>query len=101
MEPQIRYVRSFDGTRLATATIGSGAPLLMMMPTGLGTIESLFAIPEWSRTAMTAAERFTFVTYDPRGQGLSDRIDDDLSLDTRRSTCSDAGSRGRPRSSTP
>lgn len=83
MDPQIRYVHSGDGTRLATATVGNGPPLLMMMPTGLGSIESLFGIPEWSQTVVAAAERFTFVTYDPRGQGLSDRDDADLSLDAR------------------
>jgi class 3 adenylate cyclase len=83
MDPQIRYVRSFDGTRLATISIGAGPPMLMTMPVGLGSIEQLFAIPEWRKSTETVAERFTFITYDPRGQGLSDRDDSDLSLEAR------------------
>lgn len=73
MEPEIRYVRSADGTRIATASVGSGPLLLMMTPTGLGGLESLFGIPAWEREVAALAERFRFVTYEPRGQGLSDR----------------------------
>jgi hypothetical protein len=31
MEPQIRYVKSADGTRVAYAAVGSGPPLIVML----------------------------------------------------------------------
>ncbi|MBI2724148.1 MAG: alpha/beta fold hydrolase, partial [Chloroflexi bacterium] len=83
MDPEIRYVRSADGTRIATAAMGSGPPLLMPMPNAIGTIEMSLAIPDWRASMERLAQRFTFITYDPRGQGLSDRDADDLSLESR------------------
>jgi pimeloyl-ACP methyl ester carboxylesterase len=81
--PKIRYVRAADGASLATATIGSGPPLLMLMPTGLGSIEATFATPDTQRGLSILAEHFTFITYDPRGQGLSEREISDYSLEAR------------------
>ncbi len=82
MEPQIRYVRSADGTKIATASLGAGTPLVMI-PATPGHIESYFSIPEVRATIDFFAERYRFVTYDPRGRGLSDRNVSDWSLDAR------------------
>jgi class 3 adenylate cyclase len=82
MEPQIRYVKSADGTKIATASLGSGTPLVMI-PATPGHIESYFSIPEVRATIDFFAERYRFVTYDPRGRGLSDRNVSDWSLDAR------------------
>jgi class 3 adenylate cyclase len=81
-EPQIRYVRSDDGTKIATASIGSGTPLLVVPGTS-GHIEAHFSLPEVRATVDFFAERYRFVTYDPRGRGLSDRNVSDWSLDAR------------------
>ncbi len=45
MDPQIRYVRSADGTRIATAALGEGTPLVMI-PATPGNLESYFSLPE-------------------------------------------------------
>ena len=82
MEPQIRYVRSADGTKITTASLGNGTPLVMI-PATPGHIESYFSIPEVRATLDFFAERYRFVTYDPRGRGLSDRDVRDWSLDAR------------------
>ena len=82
-EPEIRYVRSADGTTIATATVGSGPTLVMVPPFGLESIESSLALPEVRHAFDLLAQRFTFVTFDPRGQGLSSRDVADLSMDAR------------------
>jgi class 3 adenylate cyclase/pimeloyl-ACP methyl ester carboxylesterase len=82
MEPEIRYVRSANGTKIATASIGSGTPVLVVPGTS-GHIEAHFSLPEVRATVDFFAERYRFVTYDPRGRGLSDRNVSDWSLDAR------------------
>ena len=82
MEPQIRYVRSADGTKIATSSMGTGTPLVMI-PATPGHIESYFSVPDVRATIDFFAERYRFITYDPRGRGLSDRSVSDWSLDAR------------------
>jgi class 3 adenylate cyclase len=83
MEPQIRYVKSADGTTLATATLGSGPPLVFLSGTWTGTIESWWAIPDVRDWWEQLADRFKVVTFDLRGQGLSDRDVENFSLEAR------------------
>ena len=47
MQPQVRYVKSADGTRLAVSTLGEGRPLVIV-PAGTMTIsiEGLWEIPD-------------------------------------------------------
>jgi class 3 adenylate cyclase len=82
-EPQIRYVRSADGTKIATATLGSGPYVVMIPPIPLWSIEGEWSMPAQRTAIERMAARYTFVRYDPRGQGLSDREVDDLSLEAR------------------
>ena len=81
--PQIRYVKSADGTKIATATIGSGPYLVMIPPTPLWSVEGEWSMPGQRATIERMAASYTLVRYDPRGQGLSDREVDDLSLEAR------------------
>jgi class 3 adenylate cyclase len=83
MEPQIQYVRSADGTRIAMSTIGRGRPLVV--DTGLvwATMEAFGRIPNWREGVERLAERRLVVHYDNRGRGLSDREVTDFSLDAR------------------
>src|SRR5262245_27844256 len=83
-EPQIRYVRSADGTKIATATVGEGRPLVLPFQIPTGTIELNWTLSEWGVTGLREyARHFTLVMFEPRGQGLSDRDVDDLSLEAR------------------
>lgn len=82
MEPTIRYVRSADGTRLATWTFGVGPPLVFVAPPAFGTMEVLWEVPDARRGFELLAARRTVVAYDHRGFGLSDHDVDDFSFDT-------------------
>jgi class 3 adenylate cyclase/pimeloyl-ACP methyl ester carboxylesterase len=81
MEPEIRYVRSADGTSIATWKFGAGSPLVVpMLP--LAPLQLHWCIPEVRRGFELLAQRRTVVMYDSRGCGLSDRAATDFSLAT-------------------
>ncbi|MDP9239011.1 MAG: adenylate/guanylate cyclase domain-containing protein [Chloroflexota bacterium] len=80
--PQIRYVRSADGTRIATMSAGTGPPLVWV-PSPFSPIDAQLQVPEYRAQLEFFAERFRYITYDPRGRGLSDRDVNDWSLDAR------------------
>jgi class 3 adenylate cyclase len=83
MEPRIRYVRSADGTKIATATLGSGPYLVIVPPTPFWSVEGEWSMPLQRDAVERMAASYTVVRYDPRGQGLSDRDVSDLSLEAR------------------
>jgi class 3 adenylate cyclase len=83
MEPQIRYVRSADGTSIATASVGAGPELLWMITNGQMGVEGHFALPGFRTVLELIAERFHLVVFDVRGVGWSDRDVADLSLEAR------------------
>jgi class 3 adenylate cyclase/pimeloyl-ACP methyl ester carboxylesterase len=81
MEPQIRYARTSDGVNIAFYAIGEGPPLVGM-PAGLHqSIEFDWKVANLRAAAEITARYFTYVRYDPRGSGLSDRNVPDFSLD--------------------
>ena len=45
MEPQIRYVRSADGTRIAVHTLGQGRPLVIVPATWIVSMEGAWKVP--------------------------------------------------------
>src|SRR5712691_7928481 len=73
MQPQVRYVKSSDGTRLAVATLGQGQPLVMVPVTYTISIEGLWELAETRRNLERLAENRKLVLYDCRGVGLSSR----------------------------
>jgi pimeloyl-ACP methyl ester carboxylesterase/DNA-binding CsgD family transcriptional regulator len=77
---QIRFCRAVDGTRLAYALSGEGAPLVK---TGnwLTHLEHDWRTPLWQPFLARLSESRRLVRYDPRGNGLSDWDVEDLSLD--------------------
>ena len=82
MEPQIRYVRSDDGTNIAYSVVGSGRPLVYVgSPTTILTLETDWHIPRVRRSIERLAEGRLFVHTDARGRGLSDHDATDRSLD--------------------
>jgi len=83
MEPQIRYVTSADGTRIAVSTLGQGRPLVLLPSGWLDMIEGYWQVPEAHANLERLAERRRVVQFDGRGIGLSARDVTDFSLEAR------------------
>jgi class 3 adenylate cyclase/pimeloyl-ACP methyl ester carboxylesterase len=81
MEPQIRYVKSADGTRIGYWALGRGRPLVIMPTLWIFSIHSLWQVPEIRANVEHLAQKRTVVLYDARGQGTSSRDVTDFSLD--------------------
>jgi len=80
LKQQIRFCTSRDGTRIAYATMGSGPPLVWG-PHFLTHLEFDLRSPVWRPWLVELSRRNTFIRYDGRGCGLSDREVDDLSFE--------------------
>jgi pimeloyl-ACP methyl ester carboxylesterase/DNA-binding CsgD family transcriptional regulator len=81
IQQEIRFCTSFDGVQLATALHGTGAPLVKTA-TWLTHIERDMDSPHARQWIDELSRQHTFITYDTRGCGLSDRAVQDVSLDT-------------------
>lgn len=79
-QQEIRFCTSFDGTRIAYATAGTGPPLVRV-GTWLTHLELDWEGPLWSHWFEELSRHHTLVRYDLRGSGLSDRSVEDLSFD--------------------
>ncbi len=82
MRQEIRFCTAPDGTRLAYAVHGTGAPLVRTA-TWLTHLEFDWESPVWRHWLEGLAEGRTVLRYDERGCGLSDRDVEDVSLETR------------------
>lgn len=77
---KLRFCTSFDGVRLAYATVGSGPPLVKA-PNWLTHLEFDLHSPVWRHWIQALARRHTFIRYDTRGSGLSDRNPPEISFE--------------------
>ena len=77
---QIHFCQTKDGVQLAYARIGQGLPLVK---TGhwMTHIEFDFESPIWRQLYRELARDHSFLRYDARGSGLSDRDVSDVSFD--------------------
>lgn len=73
MDPQIRYAHTSDGLNIAYFVMGSGPPLIAMSAGLQQSIEFNSKLSNFREAAEASARAFTYVRYDPRGSGLSDR----------------------------
>ena len=80
MKQQIRFCRSQDGTRIAYATSGSGPPLLYVA-NWLTHLKLDWNRPLWAPWFRELSKGHTLVRFDARGNGLSDRVVENLSVD--------------------
>ncbi|MCC7366027.1 MAG: adenylate/guanylate cyclase domain-containing protein [Dehalococcoidia bacterium] len=73
MEGRIQYATSPDGVSIAFSVMGDGPPLIHATPIGWCStkLELMPYVIEYMYAAL--AERYTFIRFDPRGTGLSDR----------------------------
>jgi pimeloyl-ACP methyl ester carboxylesterase/DNA-binding CsgD family transcriptional regulator len=76
----LRFCTSFDGTRLAYASTGSGPPLLKSA-NWLSHIEFDWSSPIWRHWLVGLSRHHTLWRYDERGCGLSDRNPPEVSLE--------------------
>ena len=82
MEPQMRFCTSFDGVRIAYATLGEGSPLVNV-PSWAFNLELGRKHPNGRAFSEELSRGRLYVTFDCRGVGGSQRDVDDLSLDAR------------------
>jgi class 3 adenylate cyclase len=82
MEPQMRFCTSFDGVRIAYATLGEGSPLVNV-PSWASNLELGRKHPNGRAFWEGLSRGRLYVTFDCRGVGGSHRDVNDLSLDAR------------------
>jgi adenylate cyclase len=80
LEQEIRYFFSFDGVRIAYATVGSGPPLVLAA-TYLRHLEYEWQSPVWQHWLEALASDHTLIRYDERACGLSDWNVSDISFE--------------------
>jgi len=72
MLPEVRFATSRDGVRIAWSQHGDGPPLVRAGP-WLTHLQHDWESVVWRHWLTELGDRFTFVRYDDRGCGLSDR----------------------------
>jgi pimeloyl-ACP methyl ester carboxylesterase/DNA-binding CsgD family transcriptional regulator len=80
MDQTIRFVITNDGVKLAYAVSGSGPPLVKT-PNWLNHLEFDWQSPVWRHWFATLSTHHELLRFDARGCGLSDWVQDDLSLE--------------------
>src|SRR3990172_11530920 len=80
MEQDIRFCTTRDGVRIAYASIGAGPPLVKAA-NWLSHLEFDWRSPVWRHWIDELSRCNTYIRYDERGCGLSDR-DAPLSLES-------------------
>lgn len=77
----VRFCTSSDGVRLAYAALGTGPPLVKA-PNWLSHLEYEWQSPIWRHWLEGLSRHHTFVRYDTRGCGLSDRDPAEISFES-------------------
>lgn len=80
LRQSLRFCTSRDGTRIAVASAGSGPPLVRAAH-WLSHVEYDLESPVWRPWVTELSRDHTYIRYDQRGCGLSDRDVADLSLE--------------------
>src|SRR5271154_4503970 len=80
--PETRYALSGD-VNIAYQTMGGGPVDIILVPGFMSHIEFLHEMPGWTAFLRRLSNFARVVTFDKRGQGLSDRISDAPSLEQR------------------
>jgi len=84
LDQHLAFTTSADGTKIAYATVGSGPPIVQVLSMNTH-LERGQSAPIYDNDGLMAmsSRHNTFVMYDGRGDGLSDRNVQDFSLDAR------------------
>jgi pimeloyl-ACP methyl ester carboxylesterase/DNA-binding winged helix-turn-helix (wHTH) protein len=78
--PNIRFCKTADGVRIAYATSGTGPPLVKVA-NWLSHLEFDWRSPVWRHWITELSSHHTYVRYDERGCGLSERDVDEYSVE--------------------
>ncbi len=81
MEPRVQYALANDGVSIACWSMGSGTPLIILMPPGRSHAQLEWTVPSLRHWFERQARGHTLVRYDMRGTGLSDRCTGPIVLD--------------------
>ena len=79
-DQEIRFATSDDGVRIAYATVGEGPPLVKA-PNWMHHLEYDWRSPVWRHLMQELARDRTLIRIDQRGNGLSDRDVESISLE--------------------
>ncbi len=82
LHQQIKFAQSHDRLRLAYASSGRGAPLVIKAATWLSHLEADWESPVWRHLLRAMSAQGRFIRYDERGCGLSDWHTADLSFES-------------------
>jgi pimeloyl-ACP methyl ester carboxylesterase/DNA-binding CsgD family transcriptional regulator len=80
IKQQIRFCAAGDGGQIAVATAGTGQPLLRAGH-WLSRVELDACSPVWMHWLREFSREYSYIRYDQRGCGLSDRVPASLSLE--------------------
>ncbi len=80
LRQEIRFCNSFDGTRVAYATVGEGPPIVKAA-NWLTHLEFDWESPVWQHVFTELSRNHQLVRYDDRGNGLSDWDVEEISFD--------------------
>lgn len=81
MQPEIRYVRTSDGVRIAYATVGVGPPVVWITAPPFSHVQLEWTQPGGFLFFEPLASAHTLIRFDQRGLGLSERDVPEYSLD--------------------
>jgi class 3 adenylate cyclase len=82
MEPQIRYTKTSDGVNIAYLRAGEGPVLVDVPGAPWSDVQRLVRSPGLWTATLGLAPRMTYVSYDNRGSGGSDRDVTQFSIET-------------------
>ncbi len=80
LEPEYRFCKSADGTEIGYVKVGEGPPLLCVYPWA-GEFDVAWAFPGGRAWILALAQHRTYIAYDRRGTGVSQRDPEELTLE--------------------
>jgi DNA-binding CsgD family transcriptional regulator len=80
MKPEVKYAETSDGVKIAYFAIGRGPLLIDLLTPPVGNVDLIWHIDEFREQFEAIAQLITYVQFDPRGFGMSDREVEDFSL---------------------
>lgn len=81
--PDVRYATAPDGVSIAYSVFGDGPFDLVLVPGFASHVELAWEWPAWAAFASSLASFSRVVTFDKRGTGLSDRVNEVPTLEQR------------------